>query len=264
MGGCYATHASALVETIKRVQTGTRQTQGLCGHAKVAGTKSLLPLVPKARKVLEEFVQGARALLIGHGHQKAFWSGQLKHRDLAGNVVASQVPCSESSEDEETDSLEESSETLKRKKKLQLKKGKKKIRIRGDDPSEDGRDSLSNCDEIESIDPCSKSEGAEDNEIEEDDEEGSSLPGESFAPRKRNPNAVNDSETNSETDSPEAEDQEEDEEENDAEDEDPYDSRKASISKVKRKPLPLLVDKPPKSTELIENSDEELAAVTQE
>lgn len=48
--------------------------------------------VPLTRKSLEQFIYKIKAMLSHHNVQGAFWIGNLKHRDLKGEVLSSQMP----------------------------------------------------------------------------------------------------------------------------------------------------------------------------
>jgi hypothetical protein len=53
----------------------------------------VLAKAPAAKRSLERFLFEVKAFLYEAGQQELFYLGQLKHRDLEGNCVGSQVGC---------------------------------------------------------------------------------------------------------------------------------------------------------------------------
>ncbi|KAJ1507199.1 Fanconi anemia group D2 protein [Coelomomyces lativittatus] len=94
------------LEWIKKMQPGTRQLQAICGYSKVSANPLLISQVPKTRKILESFLQAAKCLLIQHKCEDAWWIGSLKHRDMQGQVVSSQVPFPSSQQEDNHDDME--------------------------------------------------------------------------------------------------------------------------------------------------------------
>eukprot|EP00042_Codosiga_hollandica_P056682 m.822746 g.822746 ORF g.822746 m.822746 type:complete len:144 (+) comp59401_c1_seq19:3694-4125(+) len=76
---------------IKEWQISTRFLQILCGHTKVLRDDSLTTHVPPLKRCLETFVYRTKAMLAANNCASAFWLGTLKHRDLGGKVVSSQI-----------------------------------------------------------------------------------------------------------------------------------------------------------------------------
>ncbi|KAL7754006.1 hypothetical protein RI367_000939 [Sorochytrium milnesiophthora] len=85
-------HRDAVISLIGVLQKGTRQLQNICGHSKTLADKTLLDQVPRTRAVLEQFVLAVRELLIENKLASAWWTGHLKHRDIKGQIVSSQLP----------------------------------------------------------------------------------------------------------------------------------------------------------------------------
>ena len=54
------------------------------------------------KKTLEAFIFTVKTMLNKHGVLNAFWIGNLKHRNLRGEVIASQIQYPASSGDEST------------------------------------------------------------------------------------------------------------------------------------------------------------------
>ncbi len=51
----------------------------------------MLQKAPAAKKSIEKFIYAIKYLFNEAGAADAFWMGNLKHKDLAGHTVASQV-----------------------------------------------------------------------------------------------------------------------------------------------------------------------------
>ncbi|KNE62556.1 hypothetical protein AMAG_18882 [Allomyces macrogynus ATCC 38327] len=98
LAAAFGRNVDPMVLIFRDVQNGTRQLQHICGHSKISREKSLMAQVPRARKVLEEFVQGAKVMLLQNRASAAWWTGNLRHRDVKGKLVASQEPVPESDE----------------------------------------------------------------------------------------------------------------------------------------------------------------------
>lgn len=67
--------------------------QTVCNEGKARRAAPLLSKAPAAKKSLERFVFEMKAFFHEVGQPETFWMGNLKHRDLAGNTVCSQVKC---------------------------------------------------------------------------------------------------------------------------------------------------------------------------
>ncbi|KNE65757.1 hypothetical protein AMAG_09735 [Allomyces macrogynus ATCC 38327] len=125
LAAAFARNVDPMVLIFRDVQNGTRQLQHICGHSKVSREKSLMAQVPRARKALEEFVQGAKVMLLQNRASAAWWAGNLRHRDVKGKLVASQEPVPESDEEEsgsgsEYDEDEEEGAKVKKRKRPAL------------------------------------------------------------------------------------------------------------------------------------------------
>ncbi|KAF9181157.1 Fanconi anemia group D2 protein [Haplosporangium sp. Z 11] len=70
----------------------------VCGHAKASRDQTLVTMVPSVKKTLESFIFQVKLMLEDNDAGVAFWLGNLKHRNLAGEEISSQLPVS--SEDE--------------------------------------------------------------------------------------------------------------------------------------------------------------------
>ncbi len=58
-------------------------------------------LVPAVKRSLEVFLFAVKSVLQKHGALAAFWVGNLKHRNLEGQIVSSQLRVSSESDEED-------------------------------------------------------------------------------------------------------------------------------------------------------------------
>ncbi|KAJ1918981.1 hypothetical protein H4219_002239 [Mycoemilia scoparia] len=84
-----------------KLQKATRMLQVICGHGKVTKDIGLMALVPSVRRALESFLFKVKALFAHHNVSSAFSLANLKHRNLAGEVVSSQMPAESRRSDSE-------------------------------------------------------------------------------------------------------------------------------------------------------------------
>lgn len=110
---------SMVVQICKMHQKPTRILQTFCAHSKFIRDTSLTGLVPPLRKSLELLLYRVKDLLQSNSAMDAFQMGNLKHRDINGEVLSSQHlqyksesdPGSEYSTAEETDDDGDEKET---------------------------------------------------------------------------------------------------------------------------------------------------------
>ena len=88
---------------LKTVQQSTRSLQIICNHLKYSNrTISVDPLaIPNLKKSLESVIFRVKEILTRSGCLGAFWMGNLKHRDLEGQELSSQVELLQLREEEE-------------------------------------------------------------------------------------------------------------------------------------------------------------------
>ncbi|XP_008336048.2 Fanconi anemia group D2 protein-like [Cynoglossus semilaevis] len=83
-------HKEDVQNLLKTIQLSTRQLHHMCGHSKIKQDTSLTNHVPALKKSLELFVYRVKATLTLNNCQEAFWIGNLKNRNLKGEVILSQ------------------------------------------------------------------------------------------------------------------------------------------------------------------------------
>lgn len=83
-------HRGSVIQICKMHQKPTRLLQTFCAHSKFTRDSSLTGLVPPLRKSLELLLYRVKDLLHAHNATDAFQLGNLKHRDINGEVLSSQ------------------------------------------------------------------------------------------------------------------------------------------------------------------------------
>ncbi|KAH9280255.1 Fanconi anemia group D2 protein [Echinococcus granulosus] len=87
LNAMFRSHGSEVLKFLRSVQQVTRFLQRICVHAKTRREARLTPLIPQTRKCLEAFVYSVKLLLAQNHCADAFWLGNLKNRDLAGQEI---------------------------------------------------------------------------------------------------------------------------------------------------------------------------------
>ncbi|XP_030231777.1 Fanconi anemia group D2 protein isoform X3 [Gadus morhua] len=103
-------HKEDVQSLLKTFQLSTRQLHHMCGHSKIRQDTSLTNHVPALKKSLEVFIYRVKAMLTLNNCQEAFWTGNLKNRDLKGEEILSQQARDSEEEQEEEEQLEEQDE----------------------------------------------------------------------------------------------------------------------------------------------------------
>jgi hypothetical protein len=101
----------SIILLFKTVQQSTRALQIICNHLKYKATTSKMSsiFIPNLKKTMESVIFRVKEILTKSGCSGAFWMGNLKHRDLEGHELSSQVELLKIEYDEE--SLSEGSES---------------------------------------------------------------------------------------------------------------------------------------------------------
>ncbi|RLN34883.1 hypothetical protein C2845_PM03G20140 [Panicum miliaceum] len=94
-------HNAIILKMLKELQKATRTIQTICSEAKGYKRTMITSKVPPAKRSLEKFLFQVKALLHNCSTEKKFRMGNLKHKDMHGHVVSSQVYGSVDDEDEE-------------------------------------------------------------------------------------------------------------------------------------------------------------------
>ncbi|KAL5726309.1 hypothetical protein ACHQM5_009361 [Ranunculus cassubicifolius] len=87
----FGEHSEVIILLVKELQKATRTIQTLCSEAKGCKRTMITSKIPATKRSMERFLFGVKALLYSTSNGGNFWMGNLKHKDLYGHVVSSQV-----------------------------------------------------------------------------------------------------------------------------------------------------------------------------
>lgn len=90
-----------VLEVLKILQQSTRFLQSLCCHSRLQKDTALMSKVPYMRQLLETLLYKVKAALAANNCSEAFWMGNLKNKNIHGEVITTQqnVDSEESVED---------------------------------------------------------------------------------------------------------------------------------------------------------------------
>ncbi|XP_063631967.1 Fanconi anemia group D2 protein [Cydia splendana] len=103
----FKTRTQEVLEVLKIMQQSTRFLQSLCCHARIKKDMALMSKVPYMRQMLETLVYKVKAVLAANNCSEAFWMGNLKNKDIHGEVIATQASQGEESVDDCDEQLPE-------------------------------------------------------------------------------------------------------------------------------------------------------------
>lgn len=106
----FSDYPTEVVQICRSHQKPTRLLQTFCAHSKVIRDTSLTGLVPPLRKSLELLLYRVKEILQVHNAMGAFQMGNLKHRDIHGEIVGSQDLAYDNGDDGENDEDNEDNE----------------------------------------------------------------------------------------------------------------------------------------------------------
>ncbi|KAJ3707216.1 hypothetical protein LUZ61_010921 [Rhynchospora tenuis] len=84
-------NSNKIIEMVKGLQKATRLIQTICSEAKGSKRTMITTKIPATKKSLERLLFEVKALLHNNTTGRTFELGMLKHKDLSGQVVSSQV-----------------------------------------------------------------------------------------------------------------------------------------------------------------------------
>ncbi|CAH9068122.1 unnamed protein product [Cuscuta europaea] len=84
-------HGERIIQLVKELQKATRTIQTLCSEAKGMKRTAITSNVPYTKRSMERFLFHVKALLHSKTSGCTFWMGNLKHKNLSGDVVSSQA-----------------------------------------------------------------------------------------------------------------------------------------------------------------------------
>ncbi|KAF9359265.1 Fanconi anemia group D2 protein [Mortierella sp. AD094] len=104
-------HQDTVAKIFKNhLQAATRSLQNVCSHAKASREQTLMVMVPSIKKTMESLIFEVKLMLENNDAGAAFWLGNLKHRNLRGEEISSQLP--DISEDDQDQDLEDEIDEL--------------------------------------------------------------------------------------------------------------------------------------------------------
>ncbi|CAH3980091.1 unnamed protein product [Pieris brassicae] len=95
----FKSETQEVLEILKTLQQTTRFLQSLCCHSRLRKDSVLMSKVPYMRQLLETLIYKVKAALTANNCSEAFWMGNLKNKNIHGEVIASQQSVEESAED---------------------------------------------------------------------------------------------------------------------------------------------------------------------
>ncbi|GMI98522.1 Fanconi Anemia D2 [Hibiscus trionum] len=96
-------HNELILLLVKELQKATRTIQTLCSEAKGLKQTAITGRIPATKRSLERFLFRVKALLHSTSNGCTFWMGNLKHKDLRGQVVSSQAYVDDRAENTDED-----------------------------------------------------------------------------------------------------------------------------------------------------------------
>ncbi|XP_050384590.1 uncharacterized protein LOC126801166 [Argentina anserina] len=102
----FQVHNEQIISLVIELQKATRTIQTLCSEAKGLRQTTITRKIPATKRSMERFLFCVKALLHTTPSGLTFWMGNLKHKNLTGEVVSSQVYAdhdNKSNADEELD-----------------------------------------------------------------------------------------------------------------------------------------------------------------
>ncbi|CAN1160306.1 Fanconi anemia group D2 protein [Linum perenne] len=104
----FQSHSEVIIELLKEIQKATRTIQTVCSEAKGMKQTVVTCKIPGTKRSMERLLFRVKGLLqtTATATGRTFWIGNLKHKDLSGQVVSSQVYPAEA-EDGDDDMVEE-------------------------------------------------------------------------------------------------------------------------------------------------------------
>lgn len=97
----FKSETQEVLEILKLLQQSTRFLQSLCCHSRLKKDTALISKVPFMRQLLETLIYKVKAVLAANKCSEAFWMGNLKNKNIHGEVISTQqsVESEESVED---------------------------------------------------------------------------------------------------------------------------------------------------------------------
>ncbi|WCJ28680.1 hypothetical protein M5689_010363 [Euphorbia peplus] len=111
--GHFLTHKELVLDLVRELQKATRIIQTLCSEAKGSKQIVITSKIPSTKRSIERFLFHVKALLHTKASANTFWMGNLKHKDLNGQIVSSQVYAdAHENDDEDSDEGDDNDQPL--------------------------------------------------------------------------------------------------------------------------------------------------------
>ncbi|PVU97872.1 hypothetical protein BB561_000256 [Smittium simulii] len=88
----FLVYKDEIIQILFHLQKATRTMQIICGYSKVLKDLKITKLVPTVRRTLEAILFKVKALLKNNNCISAFEIGSLRHRNIQGEIISSQIP----------------------------------------------------------------------------------------------------------------------------------------------------------------------------
>ncbi|KAK4379101.1 hypothetical protein RND71_000963 [Anisodus tanguticus] len=89
--GQFELHREQIIQMVRELQTATRTIQTLCSEAKGMKQTAITSKIPITKRSMERFLFRVKELLHSTSSGCTFWMGNLKHKNLMGDIVSSQA-----------------------------------------------------------------------------------------------------------------------------------------------------------------------------
>ncbi|XP_062107055.1 uncharacterized protein LOC133818291 [Humulus lupulus] len=99
-------HKECIIQMVKELQKATRTIQTLCSEAKGLKQTVITCKIPATKRSMERYLFHVKALLYSTPSGCTFWMGNLKHKDLTGQIVSSQAYVDDPGDDDTLDPTE--------------------------------------------------------------------------------------------------------------------------------------------------------------
>ncbi|KAA8544885.1 hypothetical protein F0562_019717 [Nyssa sinensis] len=99
-------HNELIIQLVTELQKATRTIQILCSEAKGSKQTAITSKIPATKRSMERFLFHVKALLHSTSTGCTFWMGNLKHKDLMGQVVCSQAYVDDQNDEIDEDNVE--------------------------------------------------------------------------------------------------------------------------------------------------------------
>eukprot|EP00850_Spirogloea_muscicola_P022018 SM000273S10228 [mRNA] locus=s273:18815:28053:+ [translate_table: standard] len=94
-------HKDTINLLLRDLQKSTRTAQTICSEAKGQKSMPITTRIPGVKRIMERLLFRVKAMYHASSHASSFGIGNLKHKDLQGRIISSQLPSSQAAEEED-------------------------------------------------------------------------------------------------------------------------------------------------------------------